>query len=735
MILEKQETPDFGLSILKHTVSGVVKRIIFSSSDGKFSVINVVDRNRNENVLVGSIGAIQEGEEIEAHGVWENHKDYGRRFRVYEYKPILPTTEEGIRRYLSGGVIPGIGPKLAERIVDKFGADTLSILDKYSVRLCEIPGFGKHRLQQVRAAWHAQTKLRDQYIFLQGLGISTAYGNRIIKKYGEESAKIVADNPYCLATEVKGIGFKMADAIARRLNIAKDHPFRLGSGVVYVLQQLAERNGHTCYPEDELVPKAAEILEVEPEIAREGIKRALADGAIILDTVQHFSRRPFVYSTNLFHVELKLAELVKAKLRSSHTKIKHIKGEETAQWSTFNPAQQQAIMTAFTNSISIITGGPGVGKTTVTREIVAIAKRKNLKIALAAPTGRAAKRLSASSQCDAKTIHRFLKWEPEQQKFVHDENLLIKVDMVIIDEVSMLDVVLGYHLFCALAPETNLILIGDRDQLPSIGPGTFLADLIKSGVVPVTHLSQVYRQSLHSRIITNAHKINNGIMPEGPKESGSELSDFYWIEQEDQEKVVDLICRMVSIRIPQRFNLSPVEDIQVLTPMNHGLCGAQNLNDRLQDVLNPFSNSTSSYFEHRDTQYRVRDRVMQISNNYDLGVFNGDLGVIHHIDAEDQCVQVLFDTGMVSYNFDDVDQVRLAYAITIHKSQGSEFPAVVVPIITQHTIMLKRNLIYTAMTRASQLLIMVGSRKALGIAVNNYRVTPRFTQLAERIIA
>ena len=714
-----------------NTIAGTVQRIIYCSNDGKFVVASLVDSKKKPSVLIGPLEYIQEGEEIEANGFWEYHKEYGPRFRVTDYRPILPSTEEGIRRYLAGGVIPGIGPKLADRIVDKFGRDTLRVLDKFSSRLGEVSGFGRNRINQVRDAWHAQTKRRDQYIFLQGLGISTSYCNRIVKKYGEDSIKVVSENPYRLATEVKGIGFKMADSIARHLNIADDHPFRLGSGIVYVLQQFADNNGHTCYPQNDLVSKAAEILGVETAVAMKGISRALADGAIVLYDKRHPGESSLAYTTQLFNVETQLSELIKVQLQTAFRKIKRI-DDKTTSWSILNDAQRTAVKTAFTNSISIITGGPGVGKTTVTREIVTIATREGMDIALAAPTGRAAKRLSESSTLEAKTIHRLLKWEPEQQKFVHNEHYPLDVDLVIIDEVSMLDVILAYHLFQAIGPKTILVFIGDRDQLPSVGPGAFLADLIESKKVPVTHLTQIYRQSVNSRIITNAHKVNNGMMPD-LRTSRDQLTDFYWIEQEDPEKIVDIICRMISTRIPERFHLSAVSDVQILTPMNHGICGTKNLNNRLQDVLNPTTEIKKNHLLCGDTQFRVGDRVMQTTNNYDLGVFNGDLGIIHRIDAENQCMLVLLDNAMISYALEDVDQLRLAYAITIHKSQGSEFPAVIVPIITQHMIMLRRNLIYTAMTRASKLLILIGAPKALAIAVKNYQVTPRFTELAKRI--
>ena len=721
-------------SLVANTITGVVKRIIFSSKDGNFSVVCVVDKNKNEKVLIGLLGGLEEGEEIEANGFWETHKDYGLRFRVTDYRPILPSTEEGIRRYLSGGAVPGIGPKLAERIVNKFGSETLKILDKYSSRLSEVPGLGKNRIGQVRDAWRNQTKRRDQYIFLQGLGITPSYCNRIFKKYEESSVKVVSENPFRLATEVKGIGFKMADSIARHLNIAKDNPFRLGSGIVYVLQQLAENNGHTCYPQNDLIKKATEILDVEPAVVMKGIKRAVTDGAVILYNEPQKPDTILVYAAKLFNIESRLSELIKAKLRAPFHKIRNINDKGTSQWSTLNDIQRSAVVAAYTNPISIITGGPGVGKTTVTREIVAIANRENLNIALAAPTGRAAKRLSESSKFEAKTIHRLLKWEPEAQRFIYNEDHPMNVDLVIIDEVSMLDIVLAYHLFLAISSKTNLVLIGDRDQLPSVGPGAFLADLIKCRKIAVTHLTQIYRQSQNSQIIANAHKVNNGIIPQS-QTSREEVTDFYWLEQDDQEKIIDLICRMVSARIPERFNLSPKNDIQVLTPMNNGLVGAKNLNNKLQEILNPNSNSEANQLQSGDTYLRIGDRVMQISNNYDLGVFNGDLGIINHIDIEDQTLHVLFDSGLISYDVDEIDQLRLAYAITIHKSQGSEFPAVIIPVITQHSIMLKRNLIYTAMTRASRLLIMIGSMKALSMAVKNYRVSPRFTQLAQRIQA
>ncbi len=713
-------------------LNGEVVSKIFTAEDGQFAIVRIRDHSDNFHVLLGPLASVCEGQEITAKGVWDQHKTFGRRFRVNAFKEILPTTEDGIRRYLASGVLPGVGPKLAGRIVEKFGRDTLQILDHYSSRLTEVPGLGRKKLDGIRNAWTTRSKRRDSYVFLQGLGISAAYCNRLFKRYGDDATDIVSENPYRLASDVKGIGFRMADAIAGRLNIAQDNPYRLGSGIIYVLRQLSERSGHTCYPESGLLEKAASILSVSPEIAALGLERAIADGAAIREQ-RHDTGGPVVYTATLHSAERRLAQLLRARIGDVAAAAGDPADLHDSDFANLNGDQRQAVTRAFEHTVSIITGGPGVGKTTATRQIVAAARHRGMKLALTAPTGRAAKRLGESSGHHAQTIHRLLKWDPERQHFVYTADHTLTADLVIVDEVSMLDIVLACSLVAALPEKAHIVLIGDKDQLPSIGPGNLLHDLIACDLFSVTHLTQVYRQSHNSRIITNAHRVNSGAMP-ALQHHGDDLADFYWIEQADPDAAISTICRMVRDRIPTRFKLSARADIQVLTPMNRGQCGTTNLNRALQAVINP-GTSGPEIQTFGDTRIRENDRVMQITNNYDLNVFNGDLGVVHHIDEEAGTFQVQFDTGVATYGMDEADQIRLAYAATIHKAQGSEFPAVIIPVMMQHAVMLRRSLIYTAMTRAARLLIMIGSTKALSIAVSNYRVSPRYSCLASRLQA
>jgi exodeoxyribonuclease V alpha subunit len=728
-LLAGAETPPASAPV-EHGVSGEVVGVPFCSDDGAYAVVRIVDSDCAEHVLVGPLGGLAEGQHLEANGRWEQHKTYGSQFRVTSYKPVLPRTTDGMARYLGSGVLPGIGAKFAKRIVDKFGSDTFRVLDHYSGRLSEVPGLGKGRLAKIKKAWAEQSGQRELYSYLQGLGVTPAYCNRIIRHYGEGAADAVATNPYKLANEIRGIGFKMADGIARNLNIEKENPFRLAAGVSYCITQMAQQGGHCCCPMSLLIERASSMLEVDEAAVRIGVEKAALDGAVVVSKEGCREGDNFVYPAQLHAAEVELAEMLQAFAPAPDLDALHVELGQGDSWRMLNAEQKHAVEAAFRYPLSIITGGPGVGKTTVTREIVALAKKQDWKVALAAPTGRAAKRLSESARRHAGTIHRLLKWEPEHGGFAFNRGNPLTADLLIVDEVSMLDLVLAVSLFRAVAPPTRVVLVGDRDQLPSVGPGSVLRDLICCERFPVTELKHVYRQGKGSRIIVNAHRVNEGKMPVTAR--GDQLQDFYWIEQEEPDKVLDVMSRLISDRIPTRFGLSAHRDVHVLSPMNRGDCGVNRINHFLQDLLNPHQDDKPEC-KQGETSFRVGDRVMQRVNNYDLAVFNGDLGYICEIRKDAKQLSVTYDSGDAIYGFDDLDQLSLAYATTIHKSQGSEFPAVIVPVLTQHYVMLRRNLIYTAMTRAKRLLVLIGSAKAMRMAVENFRVTPRYSYLAHRL--
>jgi exodeoxyribonuclease V alpha subunit len=584
----------------------------------------------------------------------------------------------------------------------------------------------------VREAWREQAERRNIDIFLQGLGISPAYCNRIYRAYGNQAADIVRTNPFRLAKEIDGIGFLSADRIAGSLSIGKMDIRRIEAGILHGFDKLAQE-GHTGYPETDFLEITARLLDVSEEDVKTALGNAIRNGNAVEETWNLDGiPTPMVFERDMWNQEQELASLIR---NLSGPRQARTKNPATARQSDttveLNEQQKNAVQMARANRVSVITGGPGVGKTTVVGEIVRKAQAAGLKILLAAPTGRAAKRMAESCRRPAATIHRLLKWDPAEKKFVFNSRRRLSAHLLIVDETSMLDISLAVSLFRAIAPVTTVVLVGDPDQLPSVGPGNVLHDLIRSGLCPVTHLSVVYRQSRGSRIIDNAHRVNNGVMPEFPAEEDRKtLHDCYWIEQDTPEEAVQTIVRLVRERIPKRFGFNPLSDIQVLCPMNRGSCGTAALNQLLQLELNPGKGPRIMLGER---SFHPGDRVMQIRNNYEKLVFNGDLGRIGKIDTKAQTFQVDFEDRAVQYEFSETDQLTLAYAVTVHKSQGSEYPAVVVPLLTQHFLMLRRNLLYTAMTRAKRLLVFVGSQKALGIAVRNNHVEPRCTMLRRRL--
>jgi len=718
----------------RDSISGEIIRVVYVSEDETYSVIRIRTKLNKIVTVIGSFSGAFEGQGIIVKGKWETHKEHGQQFRTSKFTFTLPVTSKGIERYLSSGLIPGIGEKRAKLIVSHFKEKTLDILDNNSARLLDIPGFGKKSLNTIRKSWQEHSDKREIIVYFQGLGISLTYCQKIYKRFGADALNVVKNNPYKLAEEVSGIGFLKADNIAKNLGIGHNDIKRLHAGVSYSLTQL-HKAGHICYPEQEFVNYTAELLEVEIDDALKGLTLACKNKTAVIDSFNdtNHSLGRLVYSYQLFLAEKELASIIPKLFNFPHHKGKRLEKIRRASNSNieFNREQYDAINNVSSAPISIITGGPGVGKTTVISEIVNNSKAANLKISLAAPTGRAAKRLYESTDSIAMTIHRLLKWDPIKKSFVFNQSNKLNCDILVIDEVSMLDVQLAVNLFKAITPGTTVVLVGDADQLPSVGPGNILHDLINSKICPVTQLKQIYRQDSNSKIIPNAHAVNSGRMINltTPKNSNI-LHDFYWIDQEASDKAAETIVKMVQERIPRRFNLNPFKDIQVLSPMTKGECGTKKLNELIQSAIN---SGPCPQFEAGTRVFKAGDKVMQISNNYDKKVFNGDIGFICHINIKEKQFSVKYDNLVVNYEFAESEQLKLAYAITIHKSQGSEFPAVIVPCLTSHFIMLQRNLLYTAITRAKKLLIIIGSKKALSIAINNFRLEPRYSAFLTRL--
>ncbi|MDD5598615.1 MAG: ATP-dependent RecD-like DNA helicase [Victivallaceae bacterium] len=707
-----------------HTLRGEITRVVYENDEGDFSIVRLADAQGVEHTVVGNFSGAFEGQSLEVTGRFENHKEFGVQLRAEHFRFLLPGTREGIIRYLSSGMIEGIGPKNAENIVNHFGDKTLEILDHYSARLKEVPGIGKKRAAQISEAWKAQSSRREIFIFLQGLGISSLYCQKLYKEYGDKAAEIVKSNPFRLADEIEGIGFLMADNIASSLGIAKIDLQRLAAGTLYTLNQLTIA-GHCCYPVKDFVAKCAETLRVEQETAAKGLEEAEMRGFIRIE-------KDMAYPVSLYRAETELPRYIYG-LGScrEHSGLKTVKVPPLKNL-RLSEEQTLAVERAGRYPLNIITGGPGVGKTTVIHEIVRRALAAKLKVYQAAPTGRAAKRMSEAANFPAKTIHRMLKWEPAERKFAYNAEHKLPCDVLIVDEISMLDLPLALCLFRAVNFGTSVILVGDADQLPSVGPGKVLDSFLKSGMFAVTKLTKIFRQGAGSRIISNAHRVNHGELPEKIGNTDT-LSDFYWIEQDDPDKVLELIVRLQTERIPKRFGFDPVRDIQVLTPMNRGNCGTHSINDCLQHILN---SGHKPQFKVGDRIFKAGDRVMQISNNYDKNIFNGDMGRIGNIDHEEKIFSVFYGgSQVVNYEFTEVDQLTLAYAVTIHKSQGSEFPAVIMPMLNQHYMMLQRNLLYTGITRAQKLLILIGGAKAVAMAVRNTRLEPRYSLLRQRLVA
>lgn len=712
------------------TLCGEVSHIVYSSEDEAYCVVRIVDGKGKEFMAVGSMPGVAEGQSVELEGKWEINPEHGLQLRVSSCNFSLPVTPEGIMRYLASGIIPGVGPKTAKTIVDKFGAETLNVLDNEPRKLLAIKGFTQKKVNAIRTAWQEHDDKRELRIFLEGLGITPAYFARIYKLYGDSAAQKIRENPYCLASDVRGIGFLLADKIARNAGIGLDDPKRLVAGVSYALEQIRQ-SGHVCIPRAEFLPKIAEMLEISVEDADRAVVSAVIAGRCVSDFAP--DNTEMLYSPLFLRCENELPYLVKKMLIQPFHAGSKLAAVQPELGSQFSGEQLRAVDAVSLSPLSIITGGPGVGKTTVVSEIVRRARALRISVVLAAPTGRAAKRLSEATGENASTIHRLLKWDPVNSSFVHGKDDPVLGQLFVIDEASMLDLPLAVALFRAIPTGSTVVIVGDPDQLPSVGPGNVLNDLIDADICPVTKLTKIFRQGDGSGIILAAHAVNAGVKPELTRTSG-EIRDFYWIEKDEPAEAADIILRMITDRIPARFGYDPVRDVQLLCPMNRGECGTIEMNRRLQELLNP---GEKPQFLIGDRMFKVGDKVMQIANNYDKNVFNGDMGFLTDIDLGKRAFRVDFDGVSVEYSFDDADQITLAYAVTVHKSQGSEYPVVVMPLLSSHFMMLQRNLLYTGMTRAKKLMILVGSTKAVSMAVRNFVREPRhsllFTKLQTKV--
>ncbi len=712
----------------------VVERITYQNEENGFSVIKCSAKNYSDLVtVVGNMPDVHVGSVLTLEGEWRVDGKYGRQFSAQKWEETLPATVYGIEKYLGSGLIKGVGPKFAKRIVNKFGKDTLEVIETDPDSLIEVEGIGPRRVEQIKKGWQDQKEIKNVMLFLQDHDVSTAHAARIYKTYGNDSIKIMQENPYRLADDIWGIGFKTADQIAEKMGIEKDRFMRLRSGLLYSLNRLSE-DGHCFAGRDQLVDTASRLLEVETAELEITLDEMLRTNDVIRDEGAIYLP-PFYFSET--GCARRLSSIMKTeqdkKINADKVMGQVIRNSRI----TYDEIQLQAIRQALSSKVMVMTGGPGTGKTTTTLGIIQAYSMAGYQIILAAPTGRAAKRLSEATGMEAKTIHRLLEYKPGEG-YQKNEDDPLKADVLILDECSMIDIMLMYNLLKAMPDSMTLIMVGDTDQLPSVGAGNVLKDIIASGAVPVVRLTRIFRQAQGSRIIMNAHRINHGQMPDL---RGGKNSDFFFANPMPEEEmrtaspeqfnraVTDRLVQYCTKNLPRYYHADAFRDIQVLTPMQRGICGAANLNQLLQKAMNP----SGLYLKRGGTEYRLHDKVMQIKNDYDKEVFNGDIGVIVHVDREDGELSVDFEGREISYDVTELDELVLAYAITIHKAQGSEYSIVVMPFTMSHYVMLQRNLLYTGVTRAKKILVIIGDKKAVAYAVRNETTTVRNTKLADRL--
>lgn len=713
-------------------LSGSIERVTFHNPDNGFCVLRVKVRGRRDlTTVVGSCAVVTAGEFIECQGTWFNDKNHGLQLQAESIRLVKPTTTEGIEKYLGSGLVKGIGPAFAKRLVKAYGQAVFDIIENNPDALLKVDGVGKKRIDMITRAWEEQKKIRDIVMFLHQHGLGTARAVRIYKTYGDDAIKLVKQNPYKLALDIRGIGFKTADELAQKLGIPQDSLIRAQAGVRHALQEQST-SGHTCVDIEDLINISVELLSVPKELITEAIFIEVKNKNLIHDTID---TKEVIYLKGFAVAEDKISEKL-IKLKQGTTLWQDLDLAKAIPWVEkkvnieLSDSQRNAIDYSIKSKVLIITGGPGVGKTTVVNSILKIIHTKTSRVLLCAPTGRAAKRLKESTGLPAKTLHRMLAYDPSAHEFKFNENNPLTADLVVIDETSMVDVLMMNNLLKAIHNDTAIIFVGDVDQLPSVGPGAVLANLIDSNVIPTVKLTKIFRQAALSQIIQNSHKINEGYMPtlEYPKDV---VSDFYYIKADTPEELIAKLINVIKDRVPAKFGFSPINDIQVLTPMNRGSIGARSLNIELKKALNPApTNSVTRY----GTTYSIGDKVIQLVNNYDKEVFNGDIGFITEINQDTEQAYICFDGRDVEYELHELDELTLAYATTIHKSQGSEYPVVVIPIAMQHYTMLVKNLIYTGVTRGKKLVILIGEKKAIAMAVKNNGASVRLTKLKEKLI-
>ena len=717
-------------------LQGILERIVFENAETGYTIGRLSSREYPNELItvVGNLASANAGESVLLKGIWTNNPKYGKQFQIEGYETVLPATVVGLRKYLGSGLIKGIGPVMAGRIVTCFGMDTMDVIESAPKKLTQVPGIGKKRVDMIMEAWEAQREVKNVMLFLQSHNVSTTHAAKIYKTYQSDSVPIVRENPYRLADDIYGIGFKTADTIAEKLGMDNESPHRVKAGLKYVLSQKAD-DGHVFLYRHELITASQEILSLSLEAIETGIAELSVNEELIPENLgipSPTEDEEVVYLAPFYYSEIGVANNLSRLLRYPTARHKpefldySITQLEAKMAMSFAANQREAIRKALTSRAMILTGGPGTGKTTTTTGIIHLFEQLGRRITLAAPTGRAAKRLSETTKREAKTIHRLLEFSPQENGFKRNAENPLETDVVIIDEISMVDLVLMNNLLKAIPPEAMLILVGDVDQLPSVGAGNVLKDLIASDKITVVRLTEIFRQAQASLIVTNAHRVNRG---KHPKVKGPSDRDFFFIEEADPEEVVTCICNLVRDRLPKHYDYHPMDDIQVLCPMRRSTVGTDNLNRRLQEALN--TNSTETVNGGRN--FWVGDKVMQVRNNYDYDVFNGDIGRISSVDQVEKQVLISFPEKVVRYDMADLNELVLAYATTVHKAQGSEYTAVVIPLLTQHYMMLQRNLLYTAITRAKELVVIVGTKEALAVAIRNNKVVERNSHLASRI--